>query len=168
MDIFKTFLLLSLLAVFSSSCVLQAFAETSEVEARAFMDNVNIFLEKAYLSVGDAETAGANVTILKGRLVYAGQLLDAANASFRDGKFDDSVAFAQLANESLKGADQEASEAMTAARESRSQRFYWTVLESSIGISLVVFAVLVSWTYFKRSYVRRALGLKPEVRKNES
>jgi glycyl-tRNA synthetase (class II) len=161
-------LFFALLALLFFSCVLQAFAEASEAEARADIDNVGVFLEKAYLAVADAEAAGANGTQLKTRLNYAGALLADASASFEVGNFSAATAFALLANDTVKGISDEAYQLKAVAEDDRTQRFYWSVLESSMGLSLAVFAVLVGWIYFKRHYVRRVLDLKPEVSKSES
>ncbi|MEM2102120.1 MAG: hypothetical protein QXM22_01235 [Candidatus Bathyarchaeia archaeon] len=140
----------------------------TEVEAYGVISNVSGFLERAFLAVGDAERSGANVTLLKARLNYAGVLLANASVSFGVGDFGGAVVFALLANETVDGVSGEAYQLKTAAEAARVERFNWSVLVSSLGVSLVVFVVLGCWVYFKRYYVRRVLGLKPEVSKGES
>jgi hypothetical protein len=164
----KVILLSAMLALLAVSCVSQVFAEADEAEARVALDSVAFSLQKAYVSVAGAETAGANVAELKVSLSYAGSLLANGEASFRVGNFGDAVGFALSANASVKDVETAASMLAISARESRSQRFYWAVLESSIGISVVVFVVLACWVYFRRQYVRGILDFKPEVSKVES
>ncbi|MBX5327268.1 MAG: hypothetical protein ACQXXH_01625 [Candidatus Bathyarchaeia archaeon] len=159
-------LVLFVVCVFSS--ISRGFAETTEVEAYGVISNVSGFLERAFLAVGDAERSGANVTLLKVRLNYAGLLLANASASFGVGDFSAAVDFALLANDTVNGMGDEAYQLKTAAEVARVERFHWSILVSSLGISLVVFVVLVGWVYFKRYYVRRVLGLKPEVSQSES
>jgi Tfp pilus assembly protein PilE len=144
----------------------QVLAQTDVTEARAILDNVSSFLERAYVAVAKADNAQANVTELKAKLNEGGLLLTAANASFTAGNYSVAVDSAIRANESIKGVEEEALKLAISARDDKTQRFYWAIVESSIGLSLAVFVVLVSWVYFRRYYVRRVLGLKPEVRKS--
>lgn len=156
-----------LFVVFLSSCVFSSSAEPSDVEAQVVLDNVGALLNRIYLAISEAETAGANITKLKVNVNHASDLLAIANARFSTGNFSGAVDSALQANESLKGIDQEASKLTIAAREERSRRFQWAILESSIGVSLVVFFVLTGWIYFKRRYVKRVLKMKPEVHRDE-
>lgn len=161
-------LIFVLFAVLSLSCVFGVSAEVTAAQARGVLDDVSVSLEKAFVAVADAEAAGANVTGLKAKLNQSGVLLAYANASFSVANYTGAVALALQANETVNGVQTEASELAISARENWSMRLNWALLESSIGVSLAVFFVLVVWVYFKRYYVRRVLGWKPEVRKTES
>ena len=105
----RAVLLSSFLALLTLSCAAQVFAEAGEVEARAALDNVGVFVEKAFLAVVEAEEVGANVTGLKAALGYAGELLASGEADFRVGNFSGAVDFALLANESVKDVAADAS-----------------------------------------------------------
>jgi len=164
----KKTLLCVLFVLFLFGCVSQGFAEVGELEARAVLDNVAVFLTSAYRAVAEAEAAGANVTELKIKLNYAGELLAAANASFGVGNFSGAVHFALLANETVEGVEFDASQLAVVARDDWSRRFQWAVLGSSIGASSAVLVVLFVWVRFRRWYVRRVLEFKPEVSKSES
>jgi hypothetical protein len=153
--------------LFLSSCIFRSSAESSEAEAHAVLDNVGALLDKTYLAISEAETAGANITQLKVKINHAGDLLAIAYTRLGTGNSNEAVDFALQANESLEGIDQEVSELTIAAREGGSHRFQWAVLESSIAVSLAVFIVLTGWIYFKKNYVKRVLKMKPEVHRDE-
>jgi hypothetical protein len=50
------------------------------------------------------------------------------------------------------------------AEKTRSERLFFTASLSSIGLSALFVASLFGWRLLKRKYVKRVLGMKPEVR----
>jgi hypothetical protein len=122
----------------------------------------------AYDAVLEAEEAGANVSGLLGRLNVGGEYLAEAYVWVRLGDSEKASRFAGLCVEVVGDMRGEA----VGLRE---EAHGWWVLDvivrliwSVFGLIVIVVVAFVVWRVFRRRYLKRVLGLKPEVVSDES
>jgi hypothetical protein len=137
------------------------FAQTDQTVSK--LQAANTAIEGAFNAVLGAEKAGANVTGLLVQLnVAAGDLAQAEN-SYRAG---DSTAAAVQADSVLPIAQEVTNSAQNAkqtALVSGQYDFWLTIAFSVIGALALVLVLLRVWRRFKRGYMEKLPGLKPEV-----
>jgi hypothetical protein len=116
----------------------------------------------------DAERAGANVSGLILRLNEAGGILAEAEMALGNG---DSSEAASKAGQCIGIAESVKSDAdvLKASALEKAQTVFWTSLTFSVvGIVVFVVVLMLVWRWFKGGYVRRMLGMKPEVAADEA
>lgn len=163
--ILLVFTVLSVLAV--SVFVMKSCVAGAE-EAGLAVERAEGVLVSGYRVVLEAEGAGANVSGLLARLNRAGELLAQARVSYRAGDFDEAARFASLCSEIGEGVRAEADGLRDLAVRQGSQRFWWTLTGSIVGVAIVVCLSFVGWLIFKGRYYQRISGTKPEVVSGES
>lgn len=146
------------LALFTHTC-LAVDRRSTEALANAESD-----LASAYGAVAEAERAGANVSGLLDKLRLAGDLLAEANNTCRLGDYDGAYSYATNCSDTVEGIASQALYMKLEAEKTRSERLFFTASLSSIGLSALFVASLFGWRLLKRKYVKRVLGMKPEVR----
>lgn len=131
-------------------------------EAMQRIDAAEASLADAFRKVSDAESAGANVSSLIGRMNEAAGYLDLAEVAYVDGDFD--LAYnkasecASLAGNVAGDAVELKSQAAIAAGG------WWMVVGFSVVGAVVFSFVLYSvWVWLRRFYARRVLKMRPEV-----
>lgn len=133
------------------------------LEARQRIDDGEAALANAFKKVADAETAGANVSALTGRLNDAAGRLDLAGVAYADGDFDGTLSRASdcvnLANGVASDAVELKGQATTAASGQ-----WMIIVFSVVGAVVFSFVLYGVWVWFRRFYGRRVLGLRPEVK----
>lgn len=131
-------------------------------EARQRISDGETALTNAFKKVADAETAGANVSALTGRLNEAAGRLGLANSAYADGDFDEALSRASecvnLANGVASDAVELKGQATTAAGGQ-----WMIVVFSVVGAVVFSFVLYGVWVWFRRFYSRKVLGLRPEV-----
>ncbi|MGB9756521.1 MAG: hypothetical protein ACPLVJ_01910 [Candidatus Bathyarchaeales archaeon] len=155
-----SFLLLALLcfSYFFSSCFAVDRGEAEEVLAKAEND-----LASAYVSVADAQQAGANVSELLSKLVFAGDLLAEANNSYRIGDYEKTYLLAINCSNAVNDIALEASDLKLKAEKAYSERILFTAGISSAGLSVLFVLSLFVWKFLRKKYVEQVLKMKPEV-----
>ena len=151
------FLILSTMTVVLGFYIpfVNASNETASINA------ANSSINQAFTNVLAAEKSGANVTQLLTKLNTAGEFLAQANNYYRGGNLANVTSNADNARSI---ANQVNTEAITIRNNSvaRSQNSLLISLIFSFGGSLVfVVVLLLVWRRFKRSYLKKLLGLKP-------
>jgi len=137
------------------------FAQTDQTASK--LQAANTAIDGAFNAVLDAEKAGENVTGLLAQLnVAEGDLAQAEN-SYRTG--DSSSAAAQA--DSVLPIAQEVTTASQNAKPTAltsSQNAFWsTIAFTVIGAFVFLLVLFLVWRRFKRSYINRLSGAKPEV-----
>jgi hypothetical protein len=66
-------------------------------------------------------------------------------------------------NEILLGLEEEADQLTENLTVEKGQRMVWTIGLSSFGVGLVLILGLFGWSKVRKLYVKRVLGMKPEV-----
>ena len=140
-----------------------ADAQTDQTESK--LQAANGAVEQAFNAVLDAEKVGANVTGLLAQLNVAAGVLAQAENSFRTGDFNTSATQADsvlpIAQEVTNSAH-----AKQAALVSGQNAFWFTIAFTEIGASVFVLVLFLVWRRFKRGYMKKLFGLKPEVVEN--
>jgi hypothetical protein len=140
------------------------FAQSDQASLK--LQAANIAVGQAFDAVLVAERAGANVTGLLTQLDFAGSVLARAENSYRSGDLDAAAVqadrvlpIAQAVTISAQGATQTASVSGT-------NSFWLTIAFTVIGGSVFVLALFLVWGRFKRGYLKKLFGSKPEVIEN--
>lgn len=139
-----------------------AAAVGDEVAAQAVLNEADLRLQEGFAAVLAAEDAGANVTVLAGRLTEAGSVLAGAEAAFAAGNFTGAVGLAGVCRDSAQSVEDDAGvlrgEALRAAAS------WWVLVSVSVlaGACFVV-VLFVVWRLFRRFYLKRLMGLRPEL-----
>jgi hypothetical protein len=140
------------------------FAQTDQTTSK--LQTASNALERAFNVVLGAEKAGGNVTQLLVKLNTAGVLLAEAQNAYNSGNTTN-VSF--IADNVRQIADQVNSDAVNLRNASvlNSQNSFWLTLVFSV-VGAVVFGVslFIVWRRFKRDFIKKLLGSKPEVVSN--
>ena len=131
-------------------------------EARQRIEDGKIALADVFKKVADAETAGANVSVLSGRLNDAADLLNLAEVAYANADFEGALG---KANECLTLTNSVASDAAEFKNQATTaMNGQWvTVVFSVFGAAVFGIVLYVLWVSFRRFYYRKVLGLRPEV-----
>ena len=150
-----------LLVVFVSCFVHGAFAATRQ-EASDQVTAADQSLRSAFNGVSDAEHSGADVGSLLSGLNEAGSFLSQAEEALNAGNYSDVVA---KAGECKSLADEVAGEAVVLKNGAVASSGSWWVTVLLSVVASVVFggAMFFVWRWFKRGYLKRVLGSRPEV-----
>jgi hypothetical protein len=139
-----------------------AAAVGDEAVAQVALNEADLRLQEAFAAVLAAEDEGANVTVLAGRLTEAGSALASAEAAFAAGNFSGAASLADAVSGMAQSVEDDAGvlrgEALRAAAS------WWVPVSVSVlaGAGFVV-VLLVVWRRFRRFYLKRLIGSKPEV-----
>ena len=137
-------------------------------DASASVGEADVAVRQAFNATLDAERAGANVSGLILRLNEAGGILVEAEMALGNGNSSEAASKAGQCigiAESVKG---DADVLKTSALD-EAQTVFWTSLTFPVvGIAVFVAVLVLVWRRFKRGYVRKMLGLKPEVAHDEA
>ena len=140
------------------------FAQTDQTASK--LQAANTAVEQAFNSVLDAEKAGANVTGLLAQLNDAAGVLAQAENSFRTGDFNTSATQADSVLPIAQEVTNSAQDAKQTALVSGQNAFWFTIAFTEIGAFVFVLVLFLVWRRFKRGYMKKLLGLKPEVVEN--
>jgi hypothetical protein len=124
-------------------------------------------LVSAYVVVGEAEKAGANVSELLVKLRFAGTLLAQAYNTNRTGDYDKAYSFAINCSESVDGTADEALGLKLEAEKAYSGRLFMTGAVSTVALSVLFVLSLFGWRFWKNRYYKRVLEMKPKVERAE-
>jgi len=131
-------------------------------EASVAVTDADTALRGAFRAVLDAESAGANVSGLMGRMNEAGVALTGARVALAAGNYSDAFSRAgecrALANGVLSDAGVLKNDAAAQA-----SRWWVTVLLGVTGSVVFVVVLFLVWRRFKRYYSDKLLGSRPEV-----
>jgi len=155
---FLSFLMISFF-IQSCSAIDQSVADEALVNA----ENV---LASAYVAVAESENAGANISELLMRLGVAGSLLAEANNSYRVGNYDRAYLYAINCSDTVSGIVVEALILKSEAEELYNRNLFLAGAFSSFSLSVLLVLSLFGWRFLKNRYLKRVLGMKPEVRKS--
>jgi len=121
------------------------------------------WMAQAYEAVLDAESADADVSGLLVRLNDAAELLSEARMAFDGGDFDEAAGFAESMSEVGYEIVDEAELLEIEAAKARVHSSWGFLAISVLGVSVVVVASVLGYSFFKRRYYRRLSKMKPRV-----
>jgi hypothetical protein len=147
-----------LLGYFAHAC----FA-VSPTDAEEALRNAEENLASAYVHVAEAERAGADISELLARLVYADGLLAEAKNSYSTGDYEKAYSLAINCSSTVNNIASEASDLKLKAEEAYGERLMFTAGISSVGLSVLFVLSLFVWRSLRKWYVGRVLKMKPIV-----
>ena len=159
-------LLLMITAAFSLQSLCLVWA--GEMEALSEISRAEDSLKSAHLFVLDAERAGGDISELVAHLNTALEYFSEAERAFGSGKYDSAVLLAGRVVETSVVILNDAA-GLRGIAEHQGEVAFRNQLLISLGAacSIVVFGFL-GWRWFRDYYVRRMMGLRPEVVVDES
>jgi CHASE3 domain sensor protein len=140
------------------------FAQTDQTGSK--LQTANSAVAQAFNAILDAEKAGGNVTQLLVKLNIAGEYLAKAQNAYNSGN---TTNVATLVENARQITDQVNGDAVKLAEVNLvdSQNDFWlTFTFSFVGAVLFVVSLLFVWRRFRRSFMKKLLGMKPEVAEN--
>jgi hypothetical protein len=137
-------------------------------DASLSVGNADTAVRQAFNATFNAERASANVSGLIARLNEAGGLLDEAEVALANGNSTEASSKAGQCIGIAESVQSDADALKTSALD-QARTVFWTYLIFSV-VSSAAFVVVLAlvWRRFKRGYVGNVLGMKPEVKSNES
>ena len=159
---FRTTFCFAVFLLFIIVLVPICFAATVD-EVAGVLDKAERDLDSAYNAVARAADSGADVTVLMEKLASAGNNLSKANIEYRIGDYDNAFSSAVACSNEVDGLRDAALQLFASAENAHVERVTWTGIGSGIGLVLLgVFGIFV-WRLVSNRYIKRSLGLKPEV-----
>jgi len=139
-----------------------------EIEAVSEISRAENSLNSAYLSVLEAERAGGDISELVTSLNNALELYSESKNAFESGEYERAVLTAEKVVEA-SNIIQDDAVGLRGAAELHGKVSFRNQLFISLGAvcSIVVFGFL-GWRRFKEYYLKRMMGMRPEVVVNES
>lgn len=137
-------------------------------DAISSVANADDAVRQAFNAALDAEKAGANVSGLLVRLDEAGSVLGEAEIAFRNGNLSEAAGKANQCIGIAQSIVSAASVSKTSALDN-ARTMFWTYLTFSV-VSIAVFIVVLALGLrrFRRGYIERMSGMKPEVTSGEA
>jgi hypothetical protein len=137
-------------------------------EGSSSLGDADAALRQAFAVVLDAESAGANVSGLILRLNEAGTILGQAEMALGNGNSSEAASEAGQCVNIADGVKNDAF-ALKASALDEARTTSRTYLAFSVaGVAVFVVVLAVVWRRFRRGYVGKELGAKPEVVSGES
>jgi hypothetical protein len=133
------------------------------VEASGAISQAERDLGSAYVVVAEAESAGADVSVLLNKLGSAGDFLSEAYVAFRAGDYGNASVLAMECSRAVEGVVGDATRLKADAERAHSDRLLLTVTESGVGLILLLVLGFSGWRFLKRRYYGRVLDTKPQV-----
>jgi len=150
-------MLLVIVVTFSQAVTAQTIVEEISIQ------NANTAINQAFTSVLEAEKAGGNVTQLLITLNIAGDLLSKAENAYEAGYLANVTVDAENARSIADKVNSDAIASQEVSIVASQNNLLYTLTFSIIGIVIFSLVLLVVWRRFKASYMKRLLGMKPEV-----
>jgi hypothetical protein len=126
----------------------------------------NSAVGRAFSAVLDAEKAGGNVTQLLVKLSIAGELLSNAQNIFNSANPANVTSMLESVTQMAKQINGEAINLQNVSVVESQNNFWLTLIFSTVGAAVFSFVLLFVWRRFRRSFMKKLLGLKPEVVEN--
>jgi len=95
----------------------------------------------------------------------AGELLAKAYNAYRLGEYDAAYSYASNCSSSISEIVSNATDLKQKAETAYDNRLFYTAAVSILALSLLFVLSLFGWRFLKEQYLKRVLGMKPEVRK---
>lgn len=124
----------------------------NQTDAAAAIDSAKDNILGAYDAAKEAESAGANITVLTSKLNNAGLLLSQAELAYAKNDFEGALSLATQIQTVLNGFASEADALGLSALQQQNQDFLINVVGSISATLVILIAGFVAWIYLKRKY----------------
>jgi len=148
----KLLVLLIVLAFSASIFTSEILASNSEDTAVASIEGAENALVFAYQAVLEVEQVGANISGLLVKLNEAGELLAKAHMAYKLEDFDNAISSADQSKDVGIEVENEAYELKNSAWRENIQRLWLTIIESVLGVIVIVSGSFWAWRFLKRRY----------------
>jgi hypothetical protein len=145
-----------------------ALCESDVDVARSALGSAEEALASAYFAVLEAERAGGDVSELVSYLRIAAKHLSEAEMALESGDYDGASLLAEEAGEAAKKILIDTSRLGNLAQIQGRTAFGYRLFFSFGGVILILLFGFFGWMRFRDYYVRRLMGLRPEVSADES
>jgi len=157
-------LVLALAGLFSHGVFVVCGAD----EASTSVGDADVAVRQAFNATLDAERAGANVSGLILRLNEAGRILTEAEIALGNGNSSEAASKAVQCIGIAESVKSDADVLKASALDGARTVFWMSLTFSVVGIAVFVVVLMLVWRWFKGGYVRKMLGMKPEVAHDEA
>jgi hypothetical protein len=140
------------------------FAQTNPIASK--LQAANNIVGGAFNSVLEAEKAGGNVTPLLARLNTAGKLLAEAQNVYNSGNTANVTSMVENAIQIANEVNGDALDLRNSSLVESQNNFLLTLTFSIVGAVVFVVSLLYVWRRFRRSFMKKLLGLRPEAVEN--
>jgi hypothetical protein len=130
------------------------------------IETANSSINQAFTNILIAEKAGGNITELLTKLKSAGELLAEAQNAYNSGNMVNVTSKAENARQIAEQVNGDALNLRDVSLVGSQNSFWLTLIFSVVGGFVFGVSLLVVWRRFKRSYMKKLLGMKPEVAEN--
>jgi len=124
----------------------------NQTDAAAAIDSAKDNILGAYDAAKEAESAGANITVLTSKLNNAGLLLSQAELAYAKNDFEGALSLATQSQTVLNGFASEADALGLSALQQQNQDFLINVVGSISATLVILIAGFVACIYLKRKY----------------
>jgi hypothetical protein len=138
------------------------------IEASSSVGGADAAVQQAFNATLDAQRSGANVSGLIFRLNEAGSVLVEAEIALEDGNSSEAASKADQCIGIAQSVRSDADVLKASALQEANVVFLSYLLFSVVGIAAFAVALMIVWSWFKRGYVRKVLGMKPEVASDDA
>jgi hypothetical protein len=145
--------LISSSSISSVTCNIRIICAQSDVEGAIKQAEADVL--SAFVSVLDAQEAGANVTRLIIKLNESGTLLSEAEGLFKKSQFNEVIDRCALSMEISEAVQIEAEEVKASASSYRDRFLSTTMMYSLIGSILFLISMFVLWRRFKAYHLNK-------------
>ena len=124
----------------------------NQTDAATAINSAKNTILTCYDAAKEAESAGANITLLEITLNNAGLLLSQAELAYSKNDYDGAQSLAVQSQTVLNGFTSTAQSSGLAALQQRNQDFLVNVVGSIIATLVVLVGGVLAWVYLKRKY----------------
>jgi hypothetical protein len=132
-------------------------------EVQSSVGDADVAVRQAFDAALEAERVGANVSGLIVRLNEAGGILGEAEIAVRNGNSSEAASKVEQCIGLAESVRNDANALKASALDQAQTVFKMYLAFSVVSIAVFVVVVVFFWRWFKRGYVRRMLGMRPEV-----
>jgi hypothetical protein len=157
-----------LIAVYALSFVHFCSAEVNEQDASLAVSRADEAIKAAYGAVVEAEKAGGDVSSLVSELNRALDGFSEGKMAFDSGTYDVALPLVEGAIEISDGVLNSAVWLKRLAEYIREVTFRNRLVITAVVVCFIVAFGFAGWSLFKDYYLRRVMGLRPEVVVDES
>jgi hypothetical protein len=140
------------------------FAQTDQTASK--LQLANSAVGQAFNAVFNAEKAGGNVARLLVKLNTAGELLANAQNAYNSGNTANVISMVENVTQLAEQINGEAINLRNKSVIESQNSFLLTLIFSTVGAVVFGVSLLYGWRRFRRSFMKKLLGLKPEVVEN--
>ena len=133
----------------------------------ASTDSAQLALITAYKALLQAGDVGANISAAAKSLNSASDLLAQSHNAFRQGRYVESLVYAQNSSEISNRVYAEAKQLEVSARQQKNNSLLFTATVSSVSLVALFAVSWFGWRMMKSRYIRNILDKTPRARSNK-